>query len=242
MTLRWLIFFSLGCAALPLAAVTVSGSVRLVDSVDPQVRKRLDYSGVVVWMEPHGAVDALKVAPASLRLARIEQKGKRFLPHVTAIPVGGSIVFPNLDPIFHNAFSNYSGQVFDLGLYPPNTSRTVTFTRPGIVRVFCNIHPTMSAIIAVLRTPWFAVSDAGGRFTISGMPPGDYDLHFFHERATEKTLVALGRTVTVAPGGVALSPVTISETGYVETPHKNKYGHDYPATPDESGVYTGAPK
>ena len=80
--------------------------------------------------------------------------------------------FPNLDPIFHNAFSNFSGQPFDIGLYPPSTSRSVTFKHPGIVRVFCNIHPTMSAIIAVLNTPWFAVTQATGKYSIANVPAG----------------------------------------------------------------------
>ena len=55
--------------------------------------------------------------------------------------------------IFHNAFSSYNGQIFDVGLYPPGTSKSVHFTRPGVVRVFCNIHPSMSAVILVLTTP-----------------------------------------------------------------------------------------
>ena len=80
--------------------------------------------------------------------------------------MGSTVDFPNLDPIFHNAFSNFSGQPFDIGLYAPGTSKSETFKHPGIVRVFCNIHPTMSAIIAVLTTPWYAATDATGKFTI----------------------------------------------------------------------------
>ena len=68
------------------------------------------------------------------------QKDKTFTPHVLAIPVGATVEFPNFDPIFHNAFSNYDGKTFDLGLYAPGTSKSVVFSRPGIVRVFCNIH------------------------------------------------------------------------------------------------------
>ncbi len=55
------------------------------------------------------------------------------MPHVMAIPVGGTVDFPNLDPFYHNAFSNFSGQPFDTGLYPPGTSQAVTFKHPGIV-------------------------------------------------------------------------------------------------------------
>src|SRR5277367_4399803 len=127
MTWLWLTFFS----ALPLLSGTVTGRVELRDSRDPAVRKRLDYSGVVV---------SLHVSPARPFLgegrATILQNNKTFTPHVLAVPVGTSVEFPNADPIFHNAFSSYSGQIFDVGLYPPGSTRAVRFTRPGIVRVF----------------------------------------------------------------------------------------------------------
>ena len=70
----------------------------------------------------------------------MQQKDKQFQPHVVAISLGSTVDFPNLDLIFHNAFSNFSGQPFDIGLYAPRTSRSVTFKHAGIVRVFCNIH------------------------------------------------------------------------------------------------------
>jgi hypothetical protein len=170
-------------------------------------------------------------------VARVIQKDKLFVPHVLAIQVGTGVAFPNLDPIYHSAFSTFSGQIFDLGLYPPGTSRTITFRHAGIVRVFCNIHPSMSAVIVVLKDPWFAVSDATGAFTIPGVPGGEYVMHVFHERAAQKTLEALERRVTAGAGDLALAPFTISETGYVETPHKNKYGQDYPPVPDDHGAY-----
>ena len=92
--------------------------VELTNSENPAVRKHKDYAGVVLWLEP---VD--RAAPACRR-KRVEmmQKDKQFQPHVLAIPVGGTVDFPNLDPIFHNAFSNFSGQPFDVGLYAPGTS------------------------------------------------------------------------------------------------------------------------
>ena len=104
--------------------------------------------------------------------ARMVQKDKTFSPHVLAIPVGANVEFPNFDPIFHNAFSNYDGKTFDLGLYAPGTSKSVVFSRPGIVRVFCNIHATMSAVIAVLETPYFDVSKPNGSFEIAGRSRG----------------------------------------------------------------------
>jgi plastocyanin len=232
MTCLWRICFSL-IVAWPALGASVSGSIRLTDSLAPAVRKHQDSSGVVVWLEPTHPV----AERSTSRSARMEQKEKRFVPHVLAIPVGTAVYFPNLDPIFHSAFSNFSGQIFDLGLYPPGSSRTIIFTRPGIVRVFCNIHPTMSAAIVVLKSSWFAVSDNGGAFSIPDVPEGEYRLHVFHERATETTLRALEQRVVVSRENIILPLITISETGCVEAPHKNKYGHDYPPFVDDSGVY-----
>lgn len=232
MTWRWRICFSL-LAAWPALSASVSGTIRLADSLDPAVRRRQDYSGVVVWLEPARPVE-LRYPP---RNARMEQKGKRFIPHVLAIQVGAAVDFPNLDPIFHSAFSNFSGQIFDLGLYAPGSSRVTTFTRPGVVRVFCNIHPTMSAVIVVLKWPWFAVSNAAGAFSISGVPTGEYRLSVFHERAGEKTLRSLERRVQVGRESLILPPIAISETDYVQAPHKNKYGQDYPPDAEGAGAY-----
>jgi plastocyanin len=238
--MTWLsrICFSL-LATLPAVAASVAGTVRLVDSTDAAVRRGGDYSGVVVWLEK--AAGAANVPPARpAATAQMVQKDKRFLPHVLAVRVGTPVEFPNYDPIFHNAFSSFSGQIFDVGLYPPQTSRTVVFKRSGIVRVFCNIHPTMSAIIAVLDSPWFAVSGRSGAFTIQDVPPGEYRVQVFHERATESTLKALERKVTLTAGDLALPAFTISETGFVVTPHKNKYGKDYPPVADDNILYPGS--
>jgi len=225
----WRICFS-GLWLLPLWCSNVEGTVVLTDSRDPGVRHKRDFKDVVVWIEPLDADPPLRVPARHYRMA---QKNKHFTPHVLAIPVGATVDFPNLDPIFHNVFSNYDGQIFDLSLYKPNTSRDVVFKRPGIVRVFCNIHPTMSAIIAVLDTPWFAVSEATGSFTFRDVPAGTYKLHVFHERATEETLNGLVQQIKVEAAGRSLPSITISETGYIPAPHKNKYERDYPPGGEE---------
>jgi len=169
----------------------------------------------------------------------MEQKGKMFTPHVLPIMAGTTVDFPNFDPIFHSAFSSYSGQIFDVGLYPPGTSRSVRFTRPGVVRVFCNIHPAMSAIILVLDTPWFVSTTKNGSFEIN-VPPGEYDLSIFHERATDEELSGLSRRIIVSEPALRIPPVTVSEAGYLVAPHKNKYGRDYPPSPDDQVFYPGA--
>ena len=236
MTLLSRIFFSFAFAAL-LDAAVVTGKVSLEQSKDRRVRSGRDYSSVVVWLEPAG--DAR--VPAPPRKAVIEQKDKTFSPHLVAVPAGSTVEFPNYDPIFHNAFSNFDGQIFDVGLYPPRTSRSVRFQREGIVRVFCNIHPAMSAVIVVLRTPFYDVTGSDGSFSIRGVPPGDYTLKVFHERATEATLVSLTRRVTVA-GDAALPRIAVSEAGYIAMPHKNKYGKDYPAPIPDGTPYPGGPR
>jgi plastocyanin len=237
---RSVIFSSVLWLAHPPAAgaASVSGVVELTNSRDAAVRKYKDYSGVVLWLEP-----VERTAPASNPAKRVEmlQRDKHFMPHVVAVPVGGTVDFPNADPIFHNAFSNFSGQLFDVGLYAPGTSKSVTFGHPGIVRVFCNIHATMSAIIAVVGTPWYAVTPVSGKYTIANVPPGDYQLRLFHERALPENLRFLERRITVPEGGLALPLISISETGFIPAPHLNKFGKEYPPVAND-GTYPGAPK
>src|SRR5450432_781347 len=205
--MTWLlrIFFSV-CWLLPAVAGSVNGTIELTNSRDPEVRKHKNYSGVVVWLEPVGRPAA---ASAVRQPSRMAQKMKTFTPHVLAIMAGSSVEFPNFDPIFHNAFSGYSGQVFDVGLYPPGSSRTVVFKREGLVRIFCNIHATMSAVIMVLKTPYFVVSDASGNFAIADVPPGEYVLHVYHERALQQNLDAMKQTVKVAAEDLCLPLLAI---------------------------------
>ena len=205
--------------AVRLAAATVSGTVSLADAGD----RGRDQSGVVVALQPlSGHVEAAPVR------ARMLQKNKTFSPHVLAVTAGSTIDFPNADPIFHNAFSNFNGQVFDIGLYPPGKSRAVVFRRAGVVRVFCNIHPAMSAVIVVLDTPYFAVTDREGRYRIPDVPPGMYRRTVFHERATPEVLAAASRDVEVTDPNTVLPPAAISEAGYLPAPHSNKFGKAYP--------------
>src|SRR5579864_6156914 len=104
---RLLICFSLLAAQLATApGGVVTGNVALTGQHGAAHKK--DYSGVVVWLEPADAHAHLP-QPAPRR-AEMAQKDKRFIPHVLVIPVGSQVDFPNFDPIFHNAFSKFSGQ------------------------------------------------------------------------------------------------------------------------------------
>jgi plastocyanin len=227
------LFGAVCAAAGTVRGGSVTGAVELAGSTESAVRRHGDFSGVVIWLEPSGK----KTSPLPTQHVRMIQRDKRFDPHVLAIDVGTTVEFPNLDPIFHNAFSSFDGQIFDLALYPPGTTRSIHFRHTGVVRIFCNIHPSMSALIVVLDSPYFATTGKDGHFVIPNVPAGQYKLHVFHERATPETLAALTHSVTVPDAGAALPSITISEAGYLPSPHKNKYGRDYPPAPDDQSGY-----
>jgi hypothetical protein len=208
---RSLICFSFAAFAAPGA--TLSGTIVLRDSRIEAVNRQKDFSGVVVSAQPVSSQpvsgqssDGQIPPPLPAPHATMLQKGKTFTPHVLPVVSGTTVDFPNSDPIFHNAFSSYSGQIFDIGLYPPGTSRAVKFTRTGVLRVFCNIHPTMSAVILVLNTPWFVKTARNGSFEMN-VPPGEYQLSVFHERATEEELAGLSQRILVSGKACASLPL-----------------------------------
>jgi hypothetical protein len=100
---------------------------------------------------------------------------------VLAITVGTTVEFPNSDPFYHNVFSISKPKKFDLGHYPAGRSKAVRFDRPGIVRVFCEIHSHMSAFILVFSHQYFSVTSADGRYQIPNVPPGRYTLNAWNE-------------------------------------------------------------
>lgn len=220
-------FLSIALAGFVLAS-TVTGKVEVTG-----VHGVAGNSGVALWLMPRSGT-APDRHPGQVRML---QQHKQFQPHVLAIQVGTIVDFPNLDPIFHNAFSNIDGQPFDVGLYPPGSSRRVLFHKTGIVRVFCNIHQSMSAVIVVEDTPWLAVSNERGGYTIADVPPGEYTLHVFYERATKQTLESLVRAVAVGETRTSMPALQISGTGYIAVPHQNKYGRDYPPAEDDDRLY-----
>lgn len=234
-----MIWRSLICFSLALtccAGATIRGEVALTN-VSGHHAKHVDASGVVIWLEALPG-EAPLPQPTPIR-AQMLQKNKTFLPHVLAVPAGSVIDFPNDDPIFHNAFSNYNGQIFDIGLYPPGSSRSVKFRRVGVVRVFCNIHSFMSAVIVVLPSPYYAESNEDGSFEVTNVPKGTYRMEVYYEKATEQTLSALARTVTVTGATEDIGSIAISESGYLPIPHLNKFGKQYPETTDPE-AYPGA--
>lgn len=118
----------------------------------------------------------------------IRQVDESFVPRVIAVPVGSVVDFPNDDPIYHNVFSLSAAKNFNLGRYPRGKSQRVTFDKPGVVRVFCDIHSHMSATVIVFAHPWFAIPDETGRFQLPEVPPGDREITAWHERLGDTTL------------------------------------------------------
>ena len=131
--------------------------------------------------------------------ATLDQRNETFVPHVLAITVGTTVDFPNSDHIYHNVFSLSAAKRFDLGRYAAGRSRSVRFDRPGIVRVFCEIHSHMSAFILVFNHRYFAVTGADGRYQITRVPPGQYTLLAWNEGAIRES-----RPVAIGADGLAV--------------------------------------
>jgi plastocyanin len=205
------------------ATVTVSGEAGLVSPASGATSK--DASKIVVWLSP---IDAVQPVRATERPRyRLIQHHKRFEPALLVVPVGSVVDFPNLDPWFHNVFSLYRGKRFDLGLYQAGSQRSVRFDRVGPSYLFCNIHPEMTGVVLAIDSEFFSVSDRNGRYTISGVPPGRYVLHVWHENATPESLQALQRQVTIQNENQILPAVLVRATKQETVNHKNKYGQDY---------------
>lgn len=131
-------------------------------------------------------IEGVRAGTPPERPVTINQRRRTFIPHVSAILLGTTVLFPNNDTVFHNVFSYREGKRFDLGLYPVGASRRVLFDRPGLVKIYCNIHSNMSAFLWVLENPYFAVTDARGRYRIAGVPGGSHRLRVWHERRGER--------------------------------------------------------
>jgi plastocyanin len=206
--------------AVPVIAGTVTGSVTLVDKGG---RPAKDLADVVVYVEnarPPRPRSSPTPAPPT---PTIVMKGKAFTPRVAVVASGGTVEFPNEDPIFHNVFSVSGENRFDLELYKRPKTGKATFQHPGVVKVYCNIHPQMSAVVVVRDNPYFTKAGPDGRFTLEGVPAGKYVLKAWHERGGE---VAVDVTVP-AEGGVQAAPLALDASKFKTVAHKNKFGKDY---------------
>jgi plastocyanin len=146
---------------------------------------------------------------------KLEQKDQQFAPLALPVVKGTTIAFPNLDDEYHNVFSRSKAMPMELGRYGKGEAPERTFDTPGVVRLRCEVHPHMHAVILVLENTHFAVCDAEGRFTLKDVPPGKYRLYAFHEEYEPKEdaadpMRAVGRDVEVTAGGTLKSDFDLS--------------------------------
>lgn len=116
----------------------------------------------------------------------IDQKNLTFKPHVLPILVGTTVEYPNSDNVMHNVFSPSKTKRFNLGTYGSGNMREVTFDKPGVVAILCNVHAEMSAYVVILENPYFALTGSEGEFTINNIPPGTYKIKTWHEKLKEQ--------------------------------------------------------
>jgi plastocyanin len=198
--------------AVPAVAGTVTGRVEVVE----KGRRLADLSGTVISIQGVKA----RTPPTS---ATVRMMGKAFSPRVVAVPVGGTVHFPNEDNILHNAFSVSRPNAFDLKLYKRPKSGSVTFRHPGTVHVYCNIHPQMSAVVLVQGDALFTMAAADGTFVLEGVPAGRHTVKAWHERAGQ----AEAAVTVAAEGSAAASLLRLDASNYRRQPHKRKDGSDY---------------
>ena len=196
----------------PPGGGTVSGRVVLVRSGAVVA----DASSAVVWIE--GAHAGAGPAPSS---GTMKSEQKKFAPRIVVVRRNSTVVFPNADSIYHNAFSVSGANRFDLGLYRAGASREKKFDEPGLVRVYCNIHPQMVGFVMVVDSDFAAVTGPDGSFRFEGVPPGTNVVRVWHEEGGE------GQAAVPMGDGAALS-IRLDATNFKPLPHKNKYGKDYP--------------
>ncbi len=150
---------------------------------------------------------------------KMVQRNKAFEPRLIVVTQGSAVDFPNEDVIFHNVFSLSQGNQFDLGVYRQGATKRVRFTQPGVVDVFCNIHPDMIGSILVLQNAHWVRVEEDGRYRLE-VPPGKHQLTVYWAQG-----VLERREVEVSAGGVATVDFTLVDTGRPR--HLNKHGQQY---------------
>ncbi len=198
---------------------TVSGKVVVVKDGKEQA----DASNAVVWIEGARArgLPSSRNPPAAAS-GQMKSSSKRFQPRVVAVAKNATVDFPNDDPIYHNVFSVSGSNRFDLGLYRSGSSKSHAFEEPGLVRVYCNIHPQMVGFVMVVDSDFVAVTGPDGAFRFDGVPPGARVVKAWHEEGTETS-----QPVTASAAGETPVVLRLDLSGYKPAPHKNKYGKDY---------------
>lgn len=190
----------------------LEGRVEIVDASGAPME---DLSGVVVF------VDELPDPSPQQQVPQISHLNLQFNPTVLPVKVGDQVDFLNDDSIYHNAFSLSRAKPFDLGIYPRGSSKLVTFDQPGLVKVFCQIHPNMISNILVLNNRLHAVTDPQGNYRIKGVPAGLRNVRTWHELSN-----GVSQEIKVTGSGVTnLNLRLVANKERVQ--HKNKFGQPY---------------
>jgi plastocyanin len=164
----------------PAISVYQRGTAVELGKDSPEDPLAFERSRVVIYLEGPGLAGD---KPATAEPARIAQLNRRFSPDLLVVPVGSTVSFPNMDPIFHNVFSLSKPKSFDLGSYDKGETREVLFPKAGVVDLYCRLHPNMAATIVVTPNRWYARSDGAGQFRIEDVPPGKYTIVAWHRAA-----------------------------------------------------------
>lgn len=200
------------------APLVVEGQGQVAGKVEIRDKKGLasDVDATLVWLEGTG------LPAGAPQRTEVKTFDKTFLPGVVLLPVGSTVAFPNQDPFDHNVFATSGPRVFDLGLYGQNETRTVTFEKAGLARIYCNVHAKMALTVLVHPTTHATRADKGGRFQFMGVAPGTYTLRAWHERGGEKAM-----SITVPATGDLVVSMDASRYKFVQ--HMDKTGKSYDA-------------
>lgn len=195
-------------------AGTIDGRIRVLAK---NGTTKPDASGVVVYVADMKAPD--KGAKAEIR-----QRGKEFVPRITAVSAGTTITFPNDDPEEHNVFSHSKIAEFDLGRYARDRGKSKAFLRVGVAEIFCNVHPDMVSYVVVAPSSAKAVTGSDGTFRIDGVPPGKHTLTIWNRFASPRERSV---EIDVRDGVPTAFVEDVAEAVDAEAPHKNKHGVAY---------------
>lgn len=189
-------------------------------------RKQLHGDDSVAW------IPALKGRSTSEARVKIAQNKKQFEPRIAIVSVGSTVDFPNYDRVFHNVFSLSKPKPFDLGLYRKGKSESVRFSQPGLIQIYCNIHPHMVAYLMVVDSRRHGTADDRGRITLTHIPPGRTVVEGWNVRGG-----MWSREVTVRPGRTSRLEVDLDISSWRDASHLNKYGKEYPPPDDDDFRY-----
>jgi plastocyanin len=165
------------CPRIALAAAgTASGTIKGTITIAGKPTQDVVVSVEGVSQEQVKA----QLAAAKAKKAIMDQRNMKFVPFVLAVVVGSTVEFPNNDTSWHNVYSKGGVKDFDLGLYPPGKTRSVSFDKPGVARILCNAHPNMEAFIVVKEHPFFSSADKGGNYRLDSVPLGKYRIQVRH--------------------------------------------------------------